>query len=111
MADCCNDKACDIQALRQRQSATLKQVLAINAVMFLVELSVGWILSGGRALQHCFCARPWWCYGALYWSYALLPLRGQIPSINNGDRSPMPKYVPASKLMVNHAPYQAAQIR
>ena len=41
MADCCNDKACEIDALRGRQSATLKIVLAINAVMFVVELTAG----------------------------------------------------------------------
>lgn len=37
MADCCNDKACEIEALRARQSSTLKIVLGINAVMFLVK--------------------------------------------------------------------------
>lgn len=41
MADCCNDKACEIDALRGRQSSTLKIVLAINAVMFIVELTAG----------------------------------------------------------------------
>ena len=41
MADCCNDKACDIDALRSRQSSTLKIVLGINAVMFMVELTAG----------------------------------------------------------------------
>lgn len=41
MADCCNDKACEIDALRSRQSATLKIVLGINAVMFIVELTAG----------------------------------------------------------------------
>ena len=41
MADCCNDKACEIDALHDRQSSTLKSVLAINAVMFIVELTAG----------------------------------------------------------------------
>lgn len=41
MADCCNDKACEIDALRDRQSAILKIVLAINTVMFVVELTAG----------------------------------------------------------------------
>ncbi len=41
MADCCNEKACEIDALRDRQSSTLKIVLAINAVMFVVELTAG----------------------------------------------------------------------
>ena len=43
MADCCNDKACEIAALRNRQSSTLKKVLGINAAMFIVELTVGLI--------------------------------------------------------------------
>ena len=49
MADCCEDKACAIEALRGRQSSTLKQVLGINAVMFVVELGAG-VLSGSTAL-------------------------------------------------------------
>jgi len=43
MADCCSDKACEIEALRNRQSATLKIVLGINAAMFVVELTAGLI--------------------------------------------------------------------
>jgi Co/Zn/Cd efflux system component len=45
MADCCNDKACEIDALRSRQSSTLKIVLGINAVMFVVELTAGLVAS------------------------------------------------------------------
>ena len=41
MADCCNDKACEIDALRGRQGSILKIVLGINAVMFIVELIAG----------------------------------------------------------------------
>ncbi|KAF0201617.1 MAG: cation efflux [Gallionellaceae bacterium] len=41
MDDCCNDKTCEIDALRGRQSSTLKIVLGINAVMFVVELTAG----------------------------------------------------------------------
>ena len=41
MADCCNDKACEIDALRSRQSLTLKIVLGINALMFIVEITAG----------------------------------------------------------------------
>jgi cation diffusion facilitator family transporter len=41
VADCCNNKACEIEALRSRQSTTLKIVLAINVVMFIVELIAG----------------------------------------------------------------------
>ena len=49
MADCCNDKACEIEVLRSRQSAMLKVVLGINAVMFGVELTAG-IMSGSVSL-------------------------------------------------------------
>jgi len=49
MADCCSDKTCEIEALRNRQSSTLKIVLGINAVMFLVELTAG-LLSGSVSL-------------------------------------------------------------
>ena len=49
MADCCEDKACTIDVLRGRQSATLKIVLAINAVMFVVELVAG-LIAGSTAL-------------------------------------------------------------
>ena len=41
MSDCCNDKACAIDALGARQTATLRIVLAINVVMFFVELVSG----------------------------------------------------------------------
>lgn len=50
MANCCEDKACAIDALRERQSATLKIVLAINAVMFVVELASG-LLARSTALM------------------------------------------------------------
>jgi Co/Zn/Cd efflux system component len=43
MADCCEDKVCTIEALQKRQSGTLKIVLAINAVMFVVVLGAGLI--------------------------------------------------------------------
>jgi Co/Zn/Cd efflux system component len=49
MADCCNDKACEIEALRDRQSSTLKIVLGINAVMFFVELTAG-LVAGSVSL-------------------------------------------------------------
>lgn len=49
MADCCNDKACEIEALRGRQSSTLKWVLGINAAMFVVELTAG-LMSGSLSL-------------------------------------------------------------
>jgi cation diffusion facilitator family transporter len=41
MADCCNDKGCAIEALRARQSSTLRIVLAINAVLFVFEFASG----------------------------------------------------------------------
>ncbi len=39
MSNCCEDKSCEISALRDRHSRVLWIVLAINAVMFVVE---GW---------------------------------------------------------------------
>lgn len=49
MADCCADKACEIEALQRRQSSTLKIVLGINAAMFLVELAAG-LVAGSVSL-------------------------------------------------------------
>lgn len=49
MADCCENKSCAIEALRARQSKTLKIVLWINAVMFLVVLAAG-LLAHSTAL-------------------------------------------------------------
>lgn len=49
MSDCCSDKECAIEAIKARQSATLKFVLAINAVMFVVELTSG-LLARSTAL-------------------------------------------------------------
>jgi cation diffusion facilitator family transporter len=51
MADCCEDKACAVQALQGRQSSTLKIVLAINAVMFVIELAAGIIASSTALLS------------------------------------------------------------
>lgn len=49
MGDCCNNKACELEALHDRQSSTLKWVLGINAVMFVVELTAG-LMSGSLSL-------------------------------------------------------------
>ncbi|ARU32207.1 cation transporter [Sulfuriferula sp. AH1] len=49
MANCCNNKACEIELLRNRQSAVLKTVLAINLAMFMVELTAG-LFSGSISL-------------------------------------------------------------
>ena len=49
MANCCNDSACEIEKLRERQYGTLKWVLAINLLMFLVEITAG-ILASSTAL-------------------------------------------------------------
>jgi cation diffusion facilitator family transporter len=49
MSSCCDDKSCAIDELRERQSSTLKIVLAINAVMFIVE-AVGGYLASSTAL-------------------------------------------------------------
>jgi cation diffusion facilitator family transporter len=51
MADCCEDKACAIEALQARQGSTLKMVLAINAVMFVVELAAGIVASSTALLS------------------------------------------------------------
>lgn len=45
MTDSCEDKACAIEALRERQSGTLRIILGINAVMFVVELIAGLLAS------------------------------------------------------------------
>ena len=45
MGSCCNDTSCEIDKLRERQSKTLKIVLLINCVMFIVEFSAGFIAS------------------------------------------------------------------
>ncbi len=49
MSDCCSDKECAVEALQARQSRTLSIVLAINAVMFVVELASG-LLARSSAL-------------------------------------------------------------
>ena len=49
MTECCSNAACEVEKLRQRQSATLKAVLGINAGMFLVEITAG-LLAGSTAL-------------------------------------------------------------
>ncbi len=49
MADCCSDKQCTLEKLRERQSGTLRIVLAINALMFVVELASG-LLARSTAL-------------------------------------------------------------
>lgn len=41
MGDCCQSKSCDLAKLRKEQSKVLWIVLAINALMFLVEFSGG----------------------------------------------------------------------
>ena len=49
MDDCCVDKACAVEGLRERQATTLRLVLIANAAMFVVELVSG-ILAGSVAL-------------------------------------------------------------
>lgn len=49
MSGCCEDKACALEQLRERQSGTLKAVLAINAVMFFVVLAAG-VYAGSTAV-------------------------------------------------------------
>jgi cation diffusion facilitator family transporter len=49
MDECCEAKSGELAALRGRQARVLKAVLAINAAMFGIEFSAGW-LSGSTAL-------------------------------------------------------------
>ena len=49
MSGCCDDKVCAVDALGQRQTSTLKTVLAINAAMFVVVLAAG-LYAGSTAL-------------------------------------------------------------
>ena len=50
MADCCEDKSCALEQLRERQSSTLKTVLWINAVMFVIVLAAGLYASSSALL-------------------------------------------------------------
>ncbi|MCS4505136.1 Zinc transporter ZitB [wastewater metagenome] len=49
MAGCCHDDDCAASALAERQARMLWVVLAINAVMFVVEFGAGWV-AGSTAL-------------------------------------------------------------
>ncbi len=49
MSSCCNDKSCALEQLQARQGDTLRIVLALNALMFVVELSAG-LLAGSVSL-------------------------------------------------------------
>lgn len=49
MSDCCSNKGCELEVLRQRQAAMLKVVLGINAAMFVIELLAG-LASGSSSL-------------------------------------------------------------
>jgi Co/Zn/Cd efflux system component len=49
MDNCCVDKACALEQLRERQSATLRVVLILNVGLFVVELVAGFI-AGSVAL-------------------------------------------------------------
>jgi len=51
MSDCCEDKSCAIEALRERQRGTLTAVLWINAVMFVVVLAAGIAASSTAVLS------------------------------------------------------------
>jgi cation diffusion facilitator family transporter len=49
MDNCCIDKTCAVDRLRERQAATLRVALAANAAMFVVEIVAG-LLAGSVAL-------------------------------------------------------------
>ncbi len=50
MDDCCDNKGNELAQLRERQGRMLYIVLAINAVMFVVEFTAGWILNSTALL-------------------------------------------------------------
>ena len=50
MTDCCEKKSCEIEALQKSQAGVLKVVLVVNAIMFVVELTAGF-LSHSSALK------------------------------------------------------------
>ena len=50
MGSCCQGKGCAISALRERQGRTLRIVLAINVMLFLVELGAG-VLASSTSLM------------------------------------------------------------
>ena len=41
MSHCCNDKGCALEPMQARQGNTLRLVLVLNALMFLIELTAG----------------------------------------------------------------------
>lgn len=49
MASCCEEKSCEVSALREKHSRVLWAVLAINAVMFIVE-GVAGMYAGSTSL-------------------------------------------------------------
>ena len=49
MTDCCHATGCAVEQLRQRQQATLKVVLLINAGMFMIEIVAG-LMAASTAL-------------------------------------------------------------
>ena len=42
MANCCEDKSCEITVLREKHGPVLKIVLIVNALMFVAESVSGW---------------------------------------------------------------------
>lgn len=50
MDECCDSKAGELAKLREKQGRVLYIVLAINAVMFIVEFTAGWILNSTALL-------------------------------------------------------------
>jgi hypothetical protein len=51
MDECCRNKEHEIAQLRGQQARVLKIVLAINAVMFLIEFTAG-VIGGGNVWGH-----------------------------------------------------------
>lgn len=70
MATCCENKSCELSALRQSHRRVLWAVLLINAVMFLVEGTAGWLAHSTSLLADALDM-----FGdALVYSFSLLVL-------------------------------------
>jgi len=50
MPGCCHEDDCHVEALRSKQATMLWVVLAINALMFVVEFAAGWLASSTALL-------------------------------------------------------------
>ena len=62
MSNCCDDKSCELDALRAKQTSMLKAVLAIDATMFVAELTAGLVAGSiSCSLIPSTCLGTRWC--------------------------------------------------